>query len=366
MAVRNSKVTKFSSNPDPNAGKQVVYRCCYCGELFSENQRMRGFSKAQSPFYKGNERYFHICKQCVDELYEHYRRTLKSEEAALRRMCMHLDVYWNDEIYEMLGSVSSSRPLFRAYLDKAGLRKYNGKTYDDTLDEEAEAKSQISKSTQLPAQEDGVGIIDIETLPLSGTETEAIEVTTEDIDFWGDGFSVPQIRRLKYNFAKWTKDKGSLTVSQEALYKQICITELKIDLEFSNGDSTKISSLQSSLTNLMAKQNIAPNQNKENDMVEKNTYSVLLHKFEDRKAIKKPDPWMKNEIVRLVTVFFMGHLCKMFGLNNKYSKMYEDEMASYRVERPEYENDDDESVFEAVFSEGLRSVSGAQDSDDDG
>ena len=41
----------------------------------------------------------------------------------------------------------------------------------------------------------------------------------------------------------------------------------------------------------------------------------------------------------------------MMGLKNSYSKMYEDEIAQYKVDRPEYENDD-EALFDAVFNKG--------------
>ena len=40
----------------------------------------------------------------------------------------------------------------------------------------------------------------------------------------------------------------------------------------------------------------------------------------------------------------------MMGIKNSYSKMYEDEMAKYKVEKPEYEGDEDnEALFDAIF-----------------
>lgn len=42
----------------------------------------------------------------------------------------------------------------------------------------------------------------------------------------------------------------------------------------------------------------------------------------------------------------------MMGIKNSYSRMYEAEMAKYKVEKPEYE-DDDEALFDAVFSQQL-------------
>ena len=53
-------------------------------------------------------------------------------------------------------------------------------------------------------------------------------------------------------------------------------------------------------------------------------------------------------IAKYITIYFLGHLCKMMGIKNSYSRMYEAEMAKYKVEKPEYE-DDDEALFDAVF-----------------
>ena len=41
----------------------------------------------------------------------------------------------------------------------------------------------------------------------------------------------------------------------------------------------------------------------------------------------------------------------MLGIHNKYSAAYEEEMAKYRVEMPEYEGDDD-ALLDAIISDG--------------
>ena len=38
----------------------------------------------------------------------------------------------------------------------------------------------------------------------------------------------------------------------------------------------------------------------------------------------------------------------MMGVKNSYSKLYENEMAKYRVDKPQYE-DDDEALFDNLF-----------------
>ena len=71
--------------------------------------------------------------------------------------------------------------------------------------------------------------------------------------------------------------------------------------------------------------------------------TYIMHFDEELKDVDK--------IGWYIDVFFKGHLSKMMGLKNSYSKMYEDEMAKYKVDKPEYENDD-EALFDAVFNKG--------------
>ena len=54
-------------------------------------------------------------------------------------------------------------------------------------------------------------------------------------------------------------------------------------------------------------------------------------------------------IIKYITVWFLGHLCKMLKIKNKYATLYEEEMARLRVDRPEYEGEDEEEVLEDIF-----------------
>jgi hypothetical protein len=47
----------------------------------------------------------------------------------------------------------------------------------------------------------------------------------------------------------------------------------------------------------------------------------------------------------------------MVGLKNSYTKAYEEAMEKYRVKRPEYEDEDDDTVLNDVFG-GKRAEEG--------
>lgn len=59
-----------------------------------------------------------------------------------------------------------------------------------------------------------------------------------------------------------------------------------------------------------------------------------------------------------MTVFFFGHLCKMFNIKNDYADMYEEEVAKYTVSRPQQVQDvaDDESDYTDTLFREARAV----------
>jgi hypothetical protein len=78
----------------------------------------------------------------------------------------------------------------------------------------------------------------------------------------------------------------------------------------------------------------------------------LIQKFEETRPIPDPDPDLADvdKIGKYISVFFLGHLAKMIGIKNKYSKMYDDYMKQYSAKRREFKGDEDsEDIFAKVF-----------------
>ena len=75
---------------------------------------------------------------------------------------------------------------------------------------------------------------------------------------------------------------------------------------------------------------------------------VWIHKYENQ----RPLPEVENDENHIKKYIFtwMGHLCKMLGIKNGYTKMYEDEIEKLRVEKPEYDGDDEDLMID-YFSE---------------
>jgi hypothetical protein len=47
----------------------------------------------------------------------------------------------------------------------------------------------------------------------------------------------------------------------------------------------------------------------------------------------------------------MGHLTKLVGIKNGYTKLYDDEIERLRVDKPEYDDMDDEDLLINAYSE---------------
>lgn len=143
------KQSKISSTkpkePQPIKNERDNYYCCRCERKF---KRQKGnFAASQSTLYKGNNGYLPICNHCLDELFTHYKEVLGNGKKAIERICLKFDIYWNPEIYQMLGAVkNTTTSRIRGYISKTNLIKYINKSYDDTLDEQENNQIKLTEA----------------------------------------------------------------------------------------------------------------------------------------------------------------------------------------------------------------------------
>lgn len=337
------KISKASKS-SPGAAAPVKeqpdrYFCTRCTRNFTKQKT--NFPAAQSPLYRENGGYLTICRHCVDEMFLHYKEVFGDEKAALRRICMKFDIYWSDRVYDMLNKSSTTTSRVLSYISKSNLFQFIGKTFDDTLDEEAALLQRTSD------------------ISIGDTNTEANEdfvISGELEEFWGTGFApsfyIDLERRLKY----WCgdADRYSMDISECAIIRQICMLEVTIARDTAVGKSTD--KAVNALNALLGSANLKPVQKKKEESLdaaaESTPFGVWIRKIENTRPISEPDETMKDVdgIAKYITVWFFGHLCKMMKIDNTYSRLYEEEMARLRVERPEYEGEEEESIFEDIFA----------------
>ena len=296
-------------DPKPVREKPSKYICTRCGKEFKIQKG--NFPATQSPLFRENGGYLTICGHCVDDLYDHYKSVLGGGMEAIHRLCMKLDIYW---------------------------------TYDDTLDEAAEVNDGLAFAPEMPAE------------PRAEDEEECeYTVEPEVMEFWGSGFSPEAYRDLETRYANWTADLAAEPdKSTEALYKQICILEYTISRNAAAGKP--IETTVNALNNVLGSANLKPVQQKDDTSdveFEGMPFGVGIKMCENRRPIPKPHPELEDVdgVVRYISIWFLGHLCKMLGIRNTYCRLYEEEMQRLRVEREISEDEDDESAFDDIFGD---------------
>lgn len=357
--ARTSKIRAKGSNytnaPASQKKAPSVYRCTRCGR---EHGRQKGlFPASFSPLFRENNGYLPVCTICVDELFDRYRAKLPSEEFAMRRMCMMFDLYWSPALFETVKkSEDAGLSLIRTYISKMNLAKYNGKTFDNTLDEErfAEATELVSQpiSPQPPAepaakqkkrQQD--------VLP-----AEAPAPSAETVLFWGTGFTPEIYQDLNLRYQNWTRSLPKpLDLGVETLYKQLCLQQVNVNLNMMSGKS--IDGSQKVINDILVKLGISPDQQADEDeasMIENTPMGVWIRRWEDKRPLPEEDDDMKDSgnVIRYIHTWFFGHIGKMLGIKSPYTKMYEDEINRFRVERPDLADVDDDDIINEEFGEG--------------
>lgn len=312
--------------------------CVRCGIAYS---RKKGyFPVSHSPMYRGSG-YAPVCNTCLDKMYETYCAELGAKEA-MRRICMKLDLYWCEDIYNLVEKSVGVTSRIRAYIGKTNLYKYIDKNYDDTLKDEAEA---LANGTHLNQR------IEYGDESLEASKEEIIP-DPEVVDFWGSDFSPEFVQKLDRRYKYWTSDLDELDKGSVSLYKQICILEETINRDAAEGKP--VDKNISMLNTVLGSANLKPVQKKsETDTsIDSTPFGVWIDRWENKRPVPDPDPDLQDVdgIIRYITTWFYGHISKALGIKNVHCEMYEKELEEMKIKRPELaEEDDEETLLNLIF-----------------
>lgn len=327
------------------------FYCCRCGLAFS---RQKGFFPvSHSPMYRGSG-YLPMCNDCVEYIFEDYIKKLGSSKDAMKRICMKMDLYWDDKLYDTVEKTAGTKSRVRSYISKTNIIKYIDKTYDDTIAEE-EKMQQIAQPVQEQVIEDQTNV----DVPNTEEVVEEIVVPDEVMAFWGPGYTTKMYLDLQdrwdYYVSKFLGEQN-IDIGTEVLIKQIC--NLEIDINRDRAAGKPVDKYVGQINTILGSLSLKPVQKKEeisDNGLDTTPFGVWIERWENEQPVPEPDPELEDAdgVIRYIHVWFFGHLSKLLGLKNIYSKMYEDEIARYRVEKPEYEDLDDEEIFDDVFGAGI-------------
>lgn len=323
---------KFEKDTPVQPSTQKFY-CCRCGMSYS---RQKGyFPVSHSPMYRGSG-YLPFCNECIEAMYDQYRSKLGDDRAAMKRLCMKMDLYWSDAIFDMVERTAGVQSRVRNYIGKTNLQRFIDKTFDDTLDEAPESAVDQPAGLAYEYQED----------------VAQEDIPQELIEFWGAGYTLDFYKELDERYQEWTGGKDVVNPSERSLYRTICLLETIIRRDAALGKP--IEKNVAALNNLLGSMNLKPAQQKtEADAeLENMPLGVGIQKWEFSRPLPETAKESQDQtgIIKNITTWFLGHACKMVGLKNSYCRQYEEAMDEFRVKRPEYAEEDDDAVLNDIFS----------------
>ena len=151
---------------------------------------------------------------------------------------------------------------------------------------------------------------------------------------FGDGLTESDYLFLQDQYDDWYARVQIDSKAQETLIVQICFCQLNLWKAQKQGRDSK--SLVDSLNNLMDSANLKPKQNAGNASSDTLSYGQQIEKLEMTRPVSEPSEEFKDVdgIMKYISTWFLGHIAKAFGLNNIYSRAYDEEIKKYTVEPP--------------------------------
>ena len=329
--TRADKARKIQENslienkPYTLIGDEPCYYCSCCGKSYKNSHS--NFYKSPHPFYRARGGRITVCKTCIEHYFAEYEQMLgNSPYEAIKHLGTLFGYYVGDNVVNS-ASKGGAVTLFGSLSKTCGMQM--GLTYDNYIVEQREKPEILSEECKI----------------------EKLNKVTDKVrKFWGGGFSDEDYIFLNDKYIDWTQRHECKTKAQESIFQKICLMELQITSAIQSGDDKAVASAMKAFNDLLGSANIKPVQNKDNALADQNTFGTLIQKWENEEPIPEPDPEWKDVdgIGKYVKTWFKGHLCKMLGIKNSFSDVYDEEIAKHTVNKPEYEDDVDLS-YDAIF-----------------
>lgn len=289
-------------------------RCLHCNKEMKSNNE--NFYTNSNPLFSSEK--LEVCKKCIRDFIGDnknaigYLDRVKLVLALMNRPLLE-DIWlasdgdWNNYIPQ-ISSFHKGKSFADSSITMNGARK---KDYEEYSEEQSQVSPEELRHLQLR---------------------------------WGRGFEIDDYLFLENEYETLLTSYECESYAQEMLFHEISHQRLVIKKNREDGKSTEKE--LKTLQDLLASSNIKPVQETGANAVEQATFGTLIKKFENEDPIPEPSPeWEDVDGIRkYVQVWFLGHLCRMLGIKNEYSKMYEEERAKYNVEAPTYEESEDGEV----------------------
>jgi hypothetical protein len=303
----------------------------YCGKCNSFLSR--------DTFYSSNEYssgVFPVCKRCLLDMVEQRdKKSGKSNEnkESVKRVLQFMNLPYIDDLYESacktvadeINEKNRKAPFLAYLVPLKSLPQYKNKTWADSEFE--------------------LGVI---------TEEEETKINARTIKNgkkrFGAGYSNEDYMFLENEYQDWITRYECNTKAQESIFERLSFKKWEINKATKSGQPTK--DLDKTYQELLATANIQPRQTGMDSMADAQTLGTLIQKYEETRPLPDIDPELQDvdKIGLYIDSFYRGHACKMLGLKNSFTNLYEKVMSKYTVKPPEYDDgSDSEILFDKIF-----------------
>lgn len=329
------------------------YVCCCCGRSFTDQKK--NFFASNSKLFEGNGKRLPVCRSCIDKMYEEYAEKFGDKRAAIRRLCLKFDYYFNPNILKTTNLFSANHSVMGTYIARLNLTQNAGDDFDDTIEEETvkiiNGMDDLDKYNEIAIEGRNAAVKRLEEQDEALKEAAKHTITEKDITDWGFGLDPNDYLWLTEAYDSLRATNVIDTTIRSELVKDYCKQKLNANKALRQGKNELYLKFTEASQKTLEKANLTPKQEDVSDKNSEMPLGVMIKRFEAERPIPEPrDEWKDVDgIIKFITIYFIGHLCKMLGLKNKYASLYEEEMDKYRASLPEYEKSDDDEIFDNII-----------------
>ena len=189
----------------------MEYQCSCCGGI-SKTKFYKSYSVLNK--YRGTQA---ICKDCLIEIYKNLVNKYKSENKALYRLCMLLDVYYDEKMVVTCKEKAkeSGKDLPLEYMPKLSLKQYANKSFIDSDKMELNEKKIVETE-------------DVKKEEKSTKKNKKTVVTPEMIQRWGDNREENDYLFLEERFKMMCDTYDNKNIANIWQYQEIALNYLQI------------------------------------------------------------------------------------------------------------------------------------------
>lgn len=287
---------------------------------------------------------FPICKDCLIKMAEQREKdsdppneTRESVQAVLRFM----DLPYMESLYQ---------GALKLKLDSEDTR--NGRAYLSAFQLIYTQLASLPQYKNLTWKDSVFNVEDKTKIHVASDEVLDANIIEKGRRRFGT-YSEPDLMFLETEYEDWISRYECNTKAQEEAFQRLCWKKLEIRKATQEGKPTR--DLDKTYQDWLGTANIQPKQTSMDALVDAQTLGTLLQKYEETRPLPEVDPELQDvdKLGFLIDTFFRGHSCKLLGIKNAFSDLYEKVMGKYTVKPPEYDGDeaDSEDVFKKIFGD---------------